>query len=243
MYVGWIIVDAQYPLTAGTFLEYTVATGRLDLLWDRACSSDHLGPRLLLYTILTFTLIASSLLLILQFLRRTTIRRMMLTVLVLCAWLSLWASYSRLYEWAAMRRVRSALPRFELAADALSRHWPTESGSLPEIGAHWARKRYPNALGVPKPKRYPIGEDFGILINRSDKGAIRFRLLDSTHRQIEFHPEGSEPTSYTDPIYGHTMTIDEAIQLKDRWYFVRYFGPTIVNPFKRKRLSPFFERL
>jgi hypothetical protein len=178
-------------------------------------------------------MIASSLLLILQFLRHATIRRMMLTVLVLCAWLSLWASYGRLYEWGAIRRMRSALPRFELAADAFSQHWPTEKGSLPEIGACYAPTRAPNLLWVPKPAQYPIREDFGPFISRSDKGAIRFRLLDSTHRQIEFHPEGSVPTSYAMPLWGSYLTIDEAIQLKDHWYFVRYGGPTIVNPFVR----------
>lgn len=222
VYVGWIIVDAQYPLTAYKFFRYTVEYQRLDIIWDSVRSWDYLGPRLLLFTILTFTVIASSLLMILQFLRRTTIRRMMLTVLVLCAWLSLWASYGRLSEWAAVRRVRSALPRFELAADVLSQHWPTENGSLPEAGAYSVNPdRFPNVLGVPKPRRYPIREDFGPFIERSDKGAIRFRLLDSTYRQIEFHPEGSMPTSYTSPLFSHALTIDEAIQLKDHWYYVR----------------------
>ena len=35
------------------------------------------------------------------------------------------------------------------------------------------------------------------------------------------------------PLWGSYLTIDEAIQLKDHWYFVRYGGPTIVNPFVR----------
>ena len=96
VYVGWVIVDAQYPLTAGTFLRYTVKDPCLHIIWDSVRSWDYLGPRLLLFTILAFAVIASSLLMILHFLRRTTIRRMMLTVSVLCAWLSLWASYGRL---------------------------------------------------------------------------------------------------------------------------------------------------
>ena len=112
-----------------------------------------------------------------------------------------------------MRRMRSALPRFELAADVLSQHWPTENGLLPETGAYYIPARFPNVLLVPEPNRYPIREDFGPFISRSDKGAIRFRLLDSSHRQIEFHPEGSMPTSYTSPLFGHALTIDEAIQL------------------------------
>jgi hypothetical protein len=237
VYAGWIIVDAQYPSTANTFLRYTVKDPSPHRIWESVRSWDYLGPRLLLFTILALTLIASSLLMILQFLRRTTIRRMLVTVLVLCAWLSLWASFGRLYEWGAMRRMRSALPRFELAADVLSQHWPTEDGSLPEARAFHVAVRSPNVLWVPKPSRYPIREDFGQFISRSDKGAIRFRLLDSTHRQIEFHPEGSMPTSHTNPLFGTPMTIDEAIQLKDHWYFVRYGGPTTVNPFTR--LPPF----
>lgn len=228
VFVGWVIIDAQYPLTAGTFLRYTVKAPYPGKIWDSVLSWDYLGPRLLLITILTLAAIASSVLTILHMLRRTTIRRMMLTVSVLCAWLSLWASYGRLYEWAAMRRMRSALPRFELAADFLSQHWPTEDGSVPEVGAYHAPDRCPNVLLVPKPGRYSIREDFGYQINRSDNGAIRFRLLDSPHRQIEFHPEGSKPTSHSCPLSGNAMTIDEAIRLKNHWYFVRYGGATTV---------------
>lgn len=235
-YLGWIIIDAQYPMTIFV-VRYSVglqqldpdpavvAYGFWDMMWHGVRSWDSLGPRLLLFALLAITVAASSLLMLLQFLRRATIRRMMLIVLAMCAWLSLWASYRQLNEWAVLRRATSALPRFELAADSLSPHWPTENCTLPEAGDFYAYSdERPNLLALPGRKGYPIREDFGHIIERSDLGAIRFDLCGATDCQIEFHPDGSKPTSYSTRLSGSKMTLVEAIQLKEHWYLVRYGG-------------------
>jgi hypothetical protein len=150
---------------------------------------------------------------------------MLLTVLVMCAWLSLWASYRQLNEWAVLRRAKSALPRFELAAKSLSQHWPTENGTLPEAGDFYAYpEERPDLLLLHGRKGYPIREDFGPMIERSNLGAIRFHLSGAVDCQIEFHPHGSKPTSYSARLSGSTMRLGEAIQLKEHWYLVRYGG-------------------
>jgi hypothetical protein len=195
------------------------------MMWDRVRSWDSLGSRLLLFAVLAVTAVAASLLTLLHFVRRATIRRMLLIVLVMCAWLSLWVSYRQLNEWAVLRRAKSALPRFELAAHSLSRHWPTEHGTLPEAGDFYAYPdKRPDLLALNGRKGYPIREDFGHIVERSELGAIRFDLSGATDCRIEFHPEGSKPTSYSTRLSGSTMRLGEAIQLKEHWYLVRYGG-------------------
>ena len=202
-----------------------VAYGLWDMMWDGVRSWDSLGPCLLLFALLTITAAIGSLLMLLQFLRRATIRRMLLIVLVMCAWLSLFASYHQLNEWAVLRRANSALPRFELAANSLSDQWPTENGTLPEAGTFYAYPdKHPNLLLLHGRKGYPIREDFGHIIERSELGAIRFDLSGATDCQIEFHPDRSKPNSYSTKLSGSTMTLSEAFQLNEHWYLVRYGG-------------------
>jgi hypothetical protein len=116
-YFGWIIIDAQYATTAYVVRSSVglqqldpdpsmVAYGLWDMMWDCVRSRDSLGPRLLLFAVLAVTAVAASLLMLLQLVRRATIRRMLLTVLVMCAWLSLWASYRQLHDCITWLEVR-----------------------------------------------------------------------------------------------------------------------------------------
>lgn len=233
-YFVWIIIDAQYSTTAFV-ARYTVglqhlepapsavAYGLWDMMWDGVRSWDSLGPRLLLFALLGVTGAASFSLMLIQFRRRATIRRMLLTVLVICVWLSLWSSYDRLNEWAVLRRVRSALPRFEIVAKSLSQDWPTENGTLPEAGAFYVYPtRRPSLLFLSAGDGYPIREDFNYLVERSEKGALRFDLTGATDCKLEFHPDGSTPTSYATRLSGARMRVGEATRLKEHWYLVRY---------------------
>ncbi len=235
-YLGWIIIDAQFPMTVFV-VRHSVGLQQLDpdtsvvayglwgMMWDGVRSWDSLGPRLLLFVILAITAVTDSLLMLLQFLRRATIRRMLLIVLVICAWLSLLMSYRQVNEWAVLRRAKSALSRFELAANPLSQHWPTENGILPEAGRFYTYSdKHPDLLLLHGRKNYPIREDFGHIIEQSEQGAIRFDLSGATDCQIEFHPDGSTPASYSTKLSRSTMTPSEVIKLKENWYLVRYGG-------------------
>jgi len=235
-YLGWIVIDAQYPTTVYVVrlhvgLEQVdadpafVAAGFWDMMWDGVRSWDSLGPRLLFFAVLAITAVVSSVLMLVQFLRRGTIRQMLLIVFVMSAWLSLWVSYGQLHEWTVLRRARIALPRFESAAISLSQHWPRENGALPEAGSFYTYPdKHPNLLLLHGRRGYPIREDFGYQIERSEQGAIRFKLSGAFDCQIECHPPGSKPASYTTS-FDSTMTLREAIQLNDEgWYLVRYGG-------------------
>jgi hypothetical protein len=235
-FLGWIVIDAQYPTTVFV-VRYSVglqqldpdpavvANGIWDKMWGSVRSWDSLGPRLLLFAVLSISFAATFLVMLGHFGRRTTIRRMLMVLLSICAWLSLWASYHQLNEWAVLRRVKIALPRFKLAANFLAQDWPTENGRLPEAGTFYAYPaKHPNLLLLPGRKGYPIREDFGHQIERSDEGAIQFTLAGATDCQIEFHPDGSKPTSYSTSLTGNKMTLREAVQLKEHWFLVRYVG-------------------
>ncbi|PQO46082.1 hypothetical protein C5Y93_10930 [Blastopirellula marina] len=235
-YLVWIIMDAQYQQTVFVMRYSTgllqldpspamVGTGMWDMMWDGVRSWDSLGPRLLLFYLLAIVAVLSSLLMLVQFAHRATIRGMLMVVLVLSVWLSLWVSYDQLNEWAALRRVNIALPRFEAVAKSLSQQWPTENGTLPEAGQFYADPaKRPNLLLLRGREGYPAHEDFGFIIERSDLGAIRFELSGAIGCNIEFHPDGSRPTSYSTRLSGSKATMREAIPLKEHWYLVRYGG-------------------
>lgn len=236
-HLGWIVIDAQYPHTVFWMQiqvglqrpdvhPSVVAYGFWDIMWDGVRGWDSLGPRMLLFAVSAITAVASFVLMLLQFLRRATIRRMLLIVLGLCAWLSLWVSYDKLSKWAVLRRARNALPRFEAAAEPLSQHWPTTHGTLPEAGAFWAYPdKRPNLLLLRARAGNPLCEDFGYKIERSDQGAIRFNLSGATDCEIEFHPNGSKPSSHSSRLGASTVFLREATLLKENWYLVRYGGP------------------
>lgn len=224
-YITWNIVDAQYHMTL-----YAVRchiglkrNAAFDSMWILVSSWGSLGPRILLFAILVVIAVASSLAMILRLVPRATVRRMLMLVLVICTWLSLFVSYRPIHEWAVLRRARIALPRFEAAAHVLSRHWPTKDGVLPGAGAFYAYPEdHPDILLLHGNPRYPVRESFGYRIERSDDGTIRFSLYGAIDRQVEFHPGGSRPASYKSSL-GDDMTLQEAVRLDgNHWYLVRY---------------------
>ncbi len=233
-YLCWLILDAQYQMTLFVVRFHVgleqldphplvVAYGFWDMMWDGVRSWGSLGPRLLLFAVLAIAAAASSLLMVVQFMRRATIRRWLVVVFVISAWLSFWVSYGQLHQWAVLRRAEIALPRFKSTAISLSQHWPTENGTLPEAGVFYAYPdKHPNLLLLHGRRGYPVREDFGYQIERSEHGAIRFNLSGATDCQIEFHPNGSEAASYTTSLDSR-MTLRQAIPLGgNQWYLVRY---------------------
>lgn len=223
-HVIWLFADVQYDTMLYTVRVHVGLEGTEHWLMDAMWDETHLGhARLMCFTLLTVVGVASTLLLVVQFVRRTTISRMLAIVFVICIWLSLWTSYGELHHWALVRHASGALSRFQIVAHLLSRQWPTQNGRLPEAGSFYAYpKSHPNLLLLHERRGYPTREDFFSEIERSGKGAIRFDLSGATGCQVEYHPNGSSPATYTSSL-GSRMVLRDAVSLsEDGWYFVRY---------------------
>ncbi|MBX3415604.1 MAG: hypothetical protein KF708_23165 [Pirellulales bacterium] len=194
-----------------------------DFVMELARGRDRLGPRLVLFGALALIATLAAIGAMIHFALRGTIRRMLAIVCIVSVWLAFWSSYDRLHEWAVVRHVRRELSRFRVVAVDLSRHWPTEHGTLVEAGEYFAYPdEHPNLLALYQRRGNPRRLDFGHLIERSDEEALRFAVTGPAEYQIEFHPGGSEPKSYTSGL-GSPLTMRSAIPLDEYgWWLVRY---------------------
>lgn len=228
LYLIWMHLDAQYSgvlhLAKWQMGVFAYETNPFtDYLMERVRGRDRLGPRLMLFVALAGVAIIAAMGVMVHFTRRGTIRRMLAIVCIVSVWLAFWSSYDRLYEFAAVRHARRELPRFRAVAAELSRHWPTEHGTLDDAGKYYAYPdEHPNLLAFYQRRGYQRRLDFGHLIERSDEEALRFTVNGPAEYQIELHPSGSEPKSYTSGL-GSPLTMRSAIPLdEDGWWLVRY---------------------
>jgi len=225
--VGWIIVDASFACTVAVVGHYigwqpiepslsALSSGYWDTIWSGLCSWDNLGPRLLLIILLAIVAAVASLVMLYQFLRQITIRRILVILLVFSVWLGVGVSRSHLHEWSIFLRTKNALPRFEQVAEVLHQQWPTEDGTLPEAGSFYVpAETYPDLLLLKGRCGFPIREDFGYLIERSEQGAILFQLCGATEYQIEYHPNLSQPSPYQSRTSRQLKIPRKIVTLKD----------------------------
>lgn len=232
-FLFWIVVDAQYGQTLFVVRHLTgiasverdpsyVPLQLWDMMWDGVRGWDALGPRLLLFGSLAALAVVSAVVALAQFFRQLTLRRMFMLVFMIAAWLSIWTGYGQVNEWSVVRRANSELPRFASVAERLIDQWPTANGTMLETGEYYAQPiERPDHLWL-RGGGYAIREGFGHEIERSNAGAIRFTLNGATGYQIEFHPTGSVPSSYTTSNEA-PLQMRDAIPLDiDGWFLVRY---------------------
>lgn len=237
-FVLWVRVDAQLPTTLYTIrvslgLETIdaepafVELGFLNLMWKSVTSWNRLGSRRALFVALSFVAIMSSAIALFRCYftgdkRRWSILRLAVASLIAAAWITLWVCYGQIEWWAIRQRARSALPRFEAAAAALRERWPSESQTVPELGdVLVAPDKYPGLLFLINRRPFPMQEGFGMTIERSEAGTIRFSLAGSLDCQLEHHLPGSAPRSYTD-VFGNRSEMRDAVSCSESWYLVRY---------------------
>lgn len=227
-YLLWMHLDAQYSVVLHLakwqlgLLAYE-NNPSVDFVMKLTRARDSLGPRLVLFGALALIATLAAIGAMLHFARHGTIRRMLAIVCVASIWLAFWSSFDRLHECAVVRHARRELPRFRAVAVELSHHWPTEHGTLDDAGKFYAYPdEHPDLLALYQRRGYPRRLGFGHLIERSDEGALRFTVNGPSEYQIEFHPGGSEPKSYTNGLES-PLTMRAAIPLgEDGWWLVRY---------------------
>jgi hypothetical protein len=218
---GWIIVDAQYLVTLSFWTSpawvHALPFGGSVFDWDA------LGPRAFFMGCLFWLLGMSFALLVFHAYQTVSRRRLLIFATLITTWLSLWWFFWPLQHWAEVRRAKHAIPRFEAAAVALVREWPTSQGTLPEAGEFYVPKSTPNLLRFRGFRGYPTHEDFGHEIERSDNGAILFSLNGAMLSKIEYYPDGSKPGEYTSA-YGYRMVPIRVDPLgRQNWYLVRRY--------------------
>ena len=234
-FLCWIVIDAQFGMTLFVMRHQSgiesvpydsakVPIQLWDMMWNGLNAWDALGPRLFLFRTLSFLLVASFSLMIVDFARRATIRRMLVFVFSISAWLAIWTCYTDISSWSVLRRANRELPRFESLAQTLLQQWPTKNGTHAETGDYYVSSKNPNVLMLPG-RGYPVHEDFGHEIERSTSGQLRFALSGAADYKIEYHPLGFKPSSYKS-IYGNTLSLQKSEPLQSaNWFLVRYGEP------------------
>lgn len=201
------------------------AAGITDRILNRAKEWNALGSRVWLLYLLSCAALAATVLLLSLCIRHKSSSRVTAVAAIAICWLALFGTRSAVERWSARRNAFRLLPRVETVAAALAAHWPTSKGPVavtPELRVIVDRDRHPNALIVLGRKAYPLREDFGFLIERTEKGVLRFSLAGEINYRIEFHPSGSPPLAYRDA-FGHSSpTVTDIVPLKEFWYLVRY---------------------
>jgi hypothetical protein len=196
---------------------------------DIANRRDQLGPRIALFLFLCAMGIAGTAWIGISFVRSRSRGRLVTVLAVCCAWTALIAGDSSLQSWSVFRHASGLLPRVEIVEAALRARWPTPIAQSPTLRATVApdlvvlvSERHPDALVVVGRKSYPIHEDFGMLIDRSPEGAVRFSLMGPVAWNLEWHPAGSEPKTYINGFGCGSSSVAEWTRLKAHWYLVRY---------------------
>jgi hypothetical protein len=239
-FVVWPMVDASYVygryiaqvdlgLKTVNSAAAAEAIGLTRTIVDIANGWDALGPRIILFLSLCAMGIVATAWSAIACVRSSSVRRLVAVVAVCCAWVALIACDTSIQRWSVRRHATGLLSKVETAAVALQSHWPAPTNHsstkiaavVPDLEVV-VSDGLPNTLVVTGRKSYPIREDFGMLIDRSDDGAIRFALSGAAGWNLEWHPAGSEPKTYLDGFGNESAPIAEWTRLKEHWYLVRY---------------------
>lgn len=230
----WMSLDASYRLGfyfsrinlgLETFDAHPSATaiGLTDLILDLANEWDALGSRVKLFYLLYLLTGTSWVLVIIHLCRKRTIGRIAVVSLLVASWIGLFYAHSRLTHWAVQRHVTVALPKFKAVAIALQSDWPKASGRVPpDLDVLSVPDKYPNYLWVQGRQGYPMDEDIGYEIERWENGTLRFALRVAADYKLEYHPSGSQPSSYTTLSSEQRAVMSDWNQLEENWYLVRY---------------------
>jgi hypothetical protein len=239
VFAVWPVIDAQYrtalywfPIDVGLQAAEVDPFFREAGYWDQMLTItrqwDRLGSRLALLWALFALTMGSSVLVLVHLARLPTKRRVILSCFVAAMWLCLWTSHNAVLDYTVIRHARLALPRFKVAAGPLLEEWPTQEGVLSEAGNYGVVPgKYSNLIILRKRlhARYPLNEDFGVMVERSDRGTLRFDLSAAFDGKIEYHPAGTAPQSYR-TWSGRNSVLLMSVQLdNDGWYFARYTDP------------------
>lgn len=202
--------------------EAAEALGILDAM--RAIKWDSIGKRAMGLWLLFGVGIIATVSMACIAVRKHTVIRIVVFAYVLVAWGLLYGTHIAVDNWRAKRQINAQFGRFEEVGLALHRNWPTESGELPHgIRFFVLPDRYPDVLSLRGPsEKYPFHEDFGRMITRGQSGIIRFDLAAAYDSCVEFHPNGTLPTSYTSGFGNPSPPVASVIPLKKNWFLVRY---------------------
>lgn len=229
----WAAVDASYSVSlfqTRVFLHLPMPdfdTGLAEsmglLKRMRTVSGDGRGIRILGMSAVLVAGTAASLWVFLRAIHRRDGWSGLALGLVLATWGFYLAAHRRVDEWKVERQARALLPRIEAIGKELHARWPKAPTILKSGPSYFvAPELRPNVLLKRGPHDpYPVGEDLGRLVHRTQAGSIQFDLAASAGSMVEFHPYGTLPTTY-DGLCGGSTPARSWIDLKDNWYLVRY---------------------
>ena len=226
---GWYMAQVDLGLKTVKGAPGAAEIGLTRAIVDIANRWDQLGPRIALFIFVCAMGIVATGWIAISCVRVRSTGRLVAAVAVCCAWIALIACDPSIQSWSVRRHAIGLLPRVEIAAAALRAHWPEPTNRSPTKTANVApdlevvvSDEFPDAVILLGRKSYPIREDFGMLIDRSHDGAIRFSLRGAAGWNLEWHPAGSEPETYIDGLGNESSPVDEWTKLKEDWYLVRY---------------------
>ncbi|MCA9017028.1 MAG: hypothetical protein KDA77_16980 [Planctomycetaceae bacterium] len=236
LFASWAATDASYRLgiyKAGiatrllpirsTDPEMIEAMGITDVM--RQIKWDSIGKRVIsIYVLLSVGIFATFIVFFLA-LRRLTLKRSIVCMALLAAWLLLYWGQNTLNYGCTQRQIMSIFPQFEQVGMALHRQWPTESGEiLPGKKFFVWPEKYPGVLAIPRgiEGAYPYYEDFGFNITRGETGIIRLELAGAYDFIVEFYPNGTTPTQYVSGFGNPSSPVASVTSLSKKWFLVRY---------------------
>lgn len=116
------------------------------------------------------------------------------------------------------------MPRFKLAARALTDNWPERSTDIdPGLSVVSNEELFPGLLVIRGPRTpYPFRQDFGHQIERGTNGILRFDLFPNFGSTLEYHPNGTMPTSHISASGYPSPGVASYSLLDDDWYLVKY---------------------
>ena len=203
--VVWIFVDCRFHAVLGI----AVADVRFHFLHDADLRELHhwefFGPRLLLFAVLSLLALAST---VIVFARTVfgsrmerSIKAMLLVTALLAIWLSLFASYDRLWVIAFQHRIVRQKAALRNAVAILSKEWPERNVVLPGLGNYEISDLGPNILFIEFPvmgwdSLTSCRQRFGP-IRRGEQGDISFAVESRPECLVHKMGGGRLPESFT----------------------------------------------
>ena len=199
-FLTWALVDASFDCVVDVALTdlRIRSSGGMDIA--SAHKWKELGPRLLVFLVLTTIALIATGIVFVGLLRGAPQGRTLLAVVLAAGWAGLFLAYQRLLWGWFLFRVLQQLASFRRLAEELAKNWPQESGVLPVVGRYMVDERYPNVLvvGESSPEyKFWFRERVCPFVRRGVVGGILFEFW-SPDRRLEIFPLGGQPQSFVD---------------------------------------------
>lgn len=150
-------------------------------------------------------------------------RTWLLFTTLVAAWMGLIVGWQSLYWYGQQFRLGTHVAEFETFARELDADWPQEDGEFADVGVYLAYPRgVPTTLLMLGEPTLPGTQLQFSSIDRSESQIIRCELAAAERGAwLEWHPQGSQPTSFTDGLDTHHELL-QSVQLSPQVFWARY---------------------